>query len=157
MKITIPKKFDKITNDEIREALRFGGAMMLTPAMVSQIEIRVVHMSALDCKQHDGSVTPYKVDRTVSRNPRKFVLEINPNSSKKMARLTVFHEWTHIKQYARGELLMDKTGSATWKKKAIKINTPYWNLPHEIEAHGMQNILESMFVQWKKQKKSSKI
>ena len=56
---------------------------------------------------------------------------------------TVFHEMTHIKQFYRGDLDMDKS-TPRWKGKKYK--QPYWLCPWEQEAHEMEEVLLKEFL-----------
>lgn len=72
--------------------------------------------------------------------PRKFTITMTGHFRIMRSMVILAHELVHVKQYATGELsYCDKTGREKWKGRVLKDkNLSYWDLPHEIEAHGRE-------------------
>lgn len=80
--------------------------------------------------------------------PKDFLIELSPIlfKSKKQLYMTIGHELTHVKQFARRELILDHK-VARWKnKKYFHQNKSYFDYPWEIEAWGRQHTLYMQYI-----------
>lgn len=79
--------------------------------------------------------------------PRSFEVSIDTNLSLQDFIKTVIHEFIHVKQYTRGELIDRARGRAkiTWKDKD-HTKTPYSRQPWEREAYRLQEKLYTEYM-----------
>lgn len=68
-----------------------------------------------------------------SSDDRHFEMEVQSGMSDEDILTTVFHEFVHVKQHVRDEIL-----DCDWK-------LPYQERPHEIEAYELQEVLLDRF------------
>lgn len=64
---------------------------------------------------------------------REFVMEVKKGMPEEDVITTVFHEFVHIKQYVRDEII-----ECDW-------DLPYLERPHEIEAYKLQEVMWEKF------------
>lgn len=77
-----------------------------------------------------------------SNKPREFNITINPGIGARCILETLAHEMVHIKQYA----LMEINESLTrWRGTVVPEETDYWFQPWEVEAHGLEGGLFTLF------------
>ena len=69
-----------------------------------------------------------------------YLIMIRPSSLKNMA-LTLAHEMVHIRQMAKGMLVLNSKKGHTWMGKRYKANTPYLDMPWELDALAKQEII----------------
>lgn len=72
--------------------------------------------------------------------PRDFVIELNATKKNNILLRVLAHELTHVKQYARREMVEHKDGSITWKGRKCH-RTKYYDLPWEQDAFKTETIL----------------
>ena len=72
--------------------------------------------------------------------PRDFVIELNATKKNSTLLRALAHELTHVKQYARREMVEHKDGSITWKGRKCH-RTKYYDLPWEKDAFKTESIL----------------
>jgi hypothetical protein len=60
--------------------------------------------------------------------------------------LTLFHELTHLRQYATGQLKDKYNGDQNWKGQVYPYESEYWMVPWELEAQGMELTAYQLFV-----------
>ena len=78
---------------------------------------------------------------------REFEIEIDRNIGLLSMASTVAHELVHVKQYARREMDSRITsGLARWKGRRVREDTPYDQLPWEVEAYRMERELINKMV-----------
>lgn len=69
----------------------------------------------------------------------KYLIRISAGMTQKDLICTIFHELTHVKQYAYEELDLSFT-SAIWRGKTLSVGE-YYNQPWEREARDMERFL----------------
>jgi hypothetical protein len=74
-------------------------------------------------------------------DPRTFEIEVDKNLRLYDFVSTLMHELTHLKQYARREMISMDSGSVRWKSKIYSSNTAYDDLPWEKEAFRVEKEL----------------
>ena len=72
--------------------------------------------------------------------PRDFVIELNETKKNSTLLRVLAHELTHVKQYARREMVEQRDGSVIWKGRKCH-RTKYHDLPWEKEALKSETIL----------------
>lgn len=68
--------------------------------------------------------------------PREFLIEIDPKLDLELYTKTIIHELIHLRQWVRG-LLKERRGKMYYKNIKCE-DLDYWEQPHEIEAHGLE-------------------
>lgn len=71
---------------------------------------------------------------------RDFEIEVKRSLSMRNMLTTLAHEMVHVKQYVKKEM------------PEQELNIDYWDLPHEIEAHGRET---GLFIRWCEQERLS--
>ena len=71
--------------------------------------------------------------------PREFLIEIDPKLDLELYTKTILHELVHLRQWVKG-LLKERRGKMLCNDKTFD-NLDYWEYPHEIEAHYLEEIL----------------
>lgn len=83
-------------------------------------------------------------DYNSKNQPRKFLLEVNPNQGVRGIFETIAHEMVHIKQYVMGET---NDQLSKWRGRKVDSDTlDYWEHPWEIDAFGREAGLTHKFV-----------
>jgi hypothetical protein len=81
--------------------------------------------------------------------PKEYVVAIKPVGTRKKQLMVLAHELTHVKQYARGEMVDSARQSAVirWYRKPVDFDkTPYYDQPWEVEAIGRELGLYTYYV-----------
>ena len=68
--------------------------------------------------------------------PREFLIEIDPKLDLELYTKTLFHELIHLRQWVKG-LLKERRGKMYYKNIKCE-DLDYWEQPHEVEAHGLE-------------------
>jgi hypothetical protein len=135
MKIVITGKNTKIKHSEMRKAAKFMMSLLVPKRLYNSLSIDIEYANIPNCK----GTTEYL---DTNDRPRMFKVTISPSISKKNQLLTLAHELTHVKQFAKGELMeyQKKHNSAMrWGNEIIQYDDEtYWDAPWEIEAYGRE-------------------
>jgi hypothetical protein len=70
--------------------------------------------------------------------PREFLIEIDPKLDPELYTKTIIHELIHVRQWVQGALKERK--GKTYYKNIDCENLDYEQYPHEIEAHGLEQM-----------------
>lgn len=125
-------------------------AYKLMPRMAPKLTVEFEFVTNLfkregifgDCAYYEGD-----------KNPRDFVVRVDPGIGDFDRLKTVSHEMVHVKQIARGELReLVKTPYYRFHRQYYHKNTDYFDRPWEIEAHGRE---EGLVVRWLQQSEES--
>jgi hypothetical protein len=68
--------------------------------------------------------------------PREFLIEIDPKLDLELYTKTIIHELIHLRQWVQGTL-KERRGKVYYKDTTFE-DLDYWEYPHEIEAHGLE-------------------
>jgi hypothetical protein len=68
--------------------------------------------------------------------PREFLIEIDPKLDLELYTKTILHELIHLRQWVQG-VLKERRGKMYYKDIKCE-DLDYWEQPHEIEAHGLE-------------------
>ena len=71
--------------------------------------------------------------------PRDFLIEIDPKLDLELYTKTILHELVHLCQWVQG-LLKERRGKMYYKDKTFE-DLDYWEYPHEVEAHHLEEVL----------------
>jgi hypothetical protein len=78
------------------------------------------------------------VSGTIYR-PREFLIEIDPKLDLELYTKTILHELVHLRQWVQ-ETLKERRGKMLCNDKTFD-NLDYWEYPHEVEAHYLEEVL----------------
>lgn len=81
-----------------------------------------------------------------SRYPREFSVHVSNSLSLKSQLETLAHELTHVKQFARNELVDFDNSTTRYKRRVYSSDTPYKKQPWEIEAMANEHKLANKFL-----------
>ena len=70
--------------------------------------------------------------------PREFLIEIDPKLDLELYTKTIIHELIHLRQWVKG-LLKERRGKMYYKNINCD-DLDYWEQPHEIEAHSLEQM-----------------
>lgn len=70
--------------------------------------------------------------------PREFLIEIDPKLDIELYTKTIIHECVHLRQWVKG-LLKERRGKMFYKDETFD-DLEYWEYPHEIEAHHLEEV-----------------
>jgi hypothetical protein len=70
--------------------------------------------------------------------PREFLIEIDPKLDLELYTKTILHELIHLRQWVQGTL-KERRGKMYYKDIKCE-DLDYWELPHEIEAHSLEEM-----------------
>lgn len=99
-------------------------------------------------KEHKESLAWCDYKRVAVGAPTEFKICYNDRLKDMRLReylLTLFHELTHMRQFASGQLKDLEDGRTKWKGKVFAEDTNYWLLPWEQEAQGMEMTAYQLF------------
>ena len=70
--------------------------------------------------------------------PREFLIEIDPKLDLELYTKTILHELIHLRQWVQGAL-KERRGKMYYKDIKCE-DLDYWELPHEVEAHYLEEV-----------------
>ena len=147
MKINISNCKDPVLRKEIRDAMNFWAEKLLKSRLSAKITVNIRFVPSLIKKEAIFADVGVKGS---ARYPRSFDMRITDTLNHKRTLMTLAHEFTHIKQYAKGEL-RDVGNKTRWMGESIDSETiNYYDYPWEIEALGREI---GLYMQWKSFKK----
>lgn len=143
MKITVRNiKHENITRKQLIDAMSFFAETLmgkrLPPKLNLEVKFRDIEEYGL-CTVDDAETYP-----------RYFTIDVRKGLKFRDIISTVAHEMTHVKQFARRELVNFDThrSHAKFNGKSFDIGkTEYWLYPHELEAFGYEVALTTMYLQ----------
>ena len=130
----------KLQRELVREIAQFVHKKY-TPRHTS-IEVAVSIRKVFDDEGVVGYCWPLQTHR-----PREFEMQVESTSTLDDFIKTVIHEFVHVKQYVKGELVDGIRGCASvkWNGKD-HTRTPYSNHPWELQAYNLQESLYNEFM-----------
>lgn len=122
------------------EAMDFCLPHLFTERMLNNLSIEV---SLINLKDAFG----YCIWEDDNVRPREFTIQISKHMDNENMVKTLFHEATHMKQYAYNQLRERyKKGHALYWFNEDHSNTPYKEQPWEIEASKYEESLYNVFI-----------
>lgn len=131
MKITIRGKSERISNKDIRYALRFFSSHIFRRS--PKVEVRVYFKEM----KHMAECAP-------DANPAIFHITLNANASAFKTRRALAHEIVHVRQFMTGDLFDYERfpDMVKWKGERVvfseKDDEKYYLSPWEVEANGYE-------------------
>jgi hypothetical protein len=77
--------------------------------------------------------------------PREFLIEIDPKLDIELYTKTIIHECVHLQQWVKGAL-KERRGKMFYKDKTFD-DLEYWDYPHEVEAHHLEEVYYMDYLQ----------
>ena len=97
--------------------------------------------------QKEGSTIGYCTDDSsdpidfVGKSPRRFQIEISKDLNLTDFIKCVLHEFVHLKQFVKLEMVEQDSGKTRWKGKSVSKKTKYSDQPWEKEAYRLEEKL----------------
>ena len=143
MKIHITNCSNPLLRQEARNALNFWAEKLLGSRMSKNISVTIRFKDSILKKEKIFADMGLRL--TGQRRPRSFDIRIESSLGRKRVLMALAHEFTHIKQYARGEL-RDAKDKTRWMNQTFdNASTDYYDCPWEIEALGRE---VGLYIQW---------
>lgn len=157
MKITLINAPSTLDACRVFHAMGYYGEKLLTKQLLKHIEVRVVFVKDLIKKEKVEADCCWDDDNV---RPRDFIIRLDAKMGERKVLQGLAHEMVHLKQYAKGEMrdLVSSDEKLRWHKETVSLKeTPYWDLPWEIEAYGRERgLYETFKVRWRKVRKDAK-
>ena len=120
-----------------KSMVKFCADMLMPRIHNLEINLRLKNF-----KEDDSYGYALATDDADANRPREFDLDINTDARLRRLLETVAHEMVHVKQFARGELYQSSmTAKHRWQGNWQRSEKEYWDLPWEIEAYHLQEVL----------------
>lgn len=100
----------------------------------------IVKRKANLLEEHNAYGLCYSTD-----DPHYYFIDLHADLDNADLLRTLFHEMTHVKQYAKKELVY-KTNYNLWKGRKYKDLENEWNRPWEIEARKYEKLIYNKFI-----------
>jgi len=132
---------------QVTKAVTWSASELMHKRMTDNLEINITLMSL-------KGMAGYCIWADNNYMPREFDIELEKNQTDEELIISVFHEMTHVKQYAKNETkerwYPRKLGHRVhWKDDDRNWDlAPYIDKPWEIEAYHLQEVL---YDRWKEQ------
>lgn len=134
MKITIEGKPNKLTRQEVIEAVNIFSEQLMSSRLRNTLEINI----------HFKYMTDYKglcVWLFDNHRPKDYEIIINNAYGKKTQLMSLAHELVHVKQWATGQMkdLILHSDTVRYNDKYYNVeNENYYFTPWEVEAYGLE-------------------
>lgn len=134
----------------LEEATRWALSELLSTRMANTLSLRIEVRST---KLHENGYGLVVSTANGSKASKKFTVTIHRDHSLTQQLKGLFHELTHVAQYATGRLQCrrwksDRKFHYRWEGEEMgtEEENPYWNRPWEVEARKME---EELLQKWK--------
>lgn len=126
----------------VEEAARWFAQELMDHKLLKKLTVRIVFDKTIDAHGFCDAM-----GWAGSKAATVFKIQINPYIGAKDILMTLAHEMTHVKQFAKNEV----TGLdlESWHGEEIKEDR-YWLKPYELEAYGYEKCLLNLFAEHKK-------
>ena len=126
-------KFSEQLQEDVCAAVNLFSDHLFSPKLSKHI---VIELELKNHFKHHGDCDILEYNS--QRKARTFKIRLRNKKSHKSFIKTLAHELVHVKQYALGEM---SEFHDLWKDGVDHKDTPYYDLPWEIEARTMEHIL----------------
>lgn len=142
MKISILNTPDKDFNIYIESAVTYCMDKLVSKRISRNVTVIIRFNDKIDVH---GYTSIYKYNSI--KEPREFLIEVNPFLGSRGILTTIVHEMIHVWQYIDKKI---DDYLETWCGEKVPEGTDYWDEPWEIEAYGMQAGLFTRFAEQQK-------
>lgn len=146
----------RLTKKELRDATKFMAGLLMSSRLCKNITVHVYSVEGnLKTEGKKCKAYMYATDNQPYRN---FRIYIDSKRSKREQLHTLGHEITHVKQYAKGEVIDVTNVLAIWKNEEFsmegeKDKFDYFFRPWEVESFGYERGLYKKYIQHIKRNK----
>lgn len=141
MYVEIKRCKDQELSVKLEEAAAFYGSMVLSRQMNPYVEVEIKLLKSM--RDYGFCMCTDLVN--AHGKPRSFEIALKSTLSEEDMFKTLAHEMIHVRQFATGQLAEDHT---RWCKIKIDEDTPYNDLPWEVEAVCMEVVLYANYTDW---------
>ena len=147
MKVKVSRCQDVVVKTRIREVTKFILPKLFksNDRLLNNVCVTVKIDNDLTKKEKALGLCYWTDDRY---RPRRFMVVMSENQSKREFITTLIHELVHVKQYAVGDLRDYCSGAAKWKKRVYEIHPDdpnCLNSPWEKEAYRVSQELYNKY------------
>lgn len=139
MILTIKGCKDSVLEQKVCDASWFYARELLSSQMIKNIVVSIEFRTTI--KDLGNCMIAEFNDW---RKARVFEIQLKRHKTYDSTLRTLAHEFVHLKQFAKGELNDENT---KWKGQLICEETPYSDLPWEVEATSLEPILFGLYEQ----------
>lgn len=134
MQIRVRGVNKKITSQELKYAAEWMSRLIMSSQLIKNIKVTI------SFKGERGFLGSTEITDYDDQKPRRFLIQLDPKSSRNSTLKTLAHELVHVKQFARGEMVdLIRSPHVKWNKQYVdQDKLDYWDLPWEIEAFGRE-------------------
>lgn len=144
MRIRVHGNPQNTTSREVCRFIRFCASVLMTPAMIEKVSIRVDFGATRGFKASAEWVDG-------PERPKRFRIRIRETMSREEILCSLAHEMVHVKQYSSGQLrdYVNLDNFVRWESNRWTFededSEDYWLAPWELEARGYERGLFKLF------------
>lgn len=139
MVLIFSDKFSEQLKQDVCDVVVFCSDHLLSPRLSKHIVIEL-ELKKNFADHGDCEVLEYNSQRKA----RTFKIRLRKKKSMKSLMKTLIHEMVHVKQYALGEMSQYHD---RWRDGEDYKDVPYHDLPWEVEARTLENLLYDKYVE----------
>lgn len=147
MQIAVYGKPEKVRVDFFKNAIYFFNKLLLKNEKSLKVDLHLIS-NYKNAKQRFGLCNPIIHTWFTLATPRAYLIEMDSSLSRKIAGITLAHEFVHIEQLFFGLLKIPPYYPVmTWMGVALNPNEEEDLQPFEIEARGRERYLYEKFME----------
>jgi len=143
------RSHNKTLFDALNSASWFYGSRLLGGRMAKHITVEIKLIK--DLKKKENAYGYCHIIGDDLSKPREFCIELDASTKFDFAQILTWlsHEFVHLKQFVRSELLDYEFDRTQWKSRMYNVEkTSYENQPWEKEAYRLESKLYEEFAEW---------
>jgi len=143
------RSHNKTLFDALNSASWFYGSRLLGGRMAKHITVEI--KLTKDLKKKENAYGYCHIIGDDLSKPREFCIELDASTKFDFAQILTWlsHEFVHLKQFVRSELLDYEFDRTQWKSRMYNVEkTSYENQPWEKEAYRLESKLYEEFAEW---------
>ena len=147
--ITGYRSHNKTLFDALNSASWFYGSRLLGGRMAKHITVEIKLIK--DLKKKENAYGYCHIIGDDLSKPREFCIELDASTKFDFAQILTWlsHEFVHLKQFVRSELLDYEFDRTQWKSRMYNVEkTSYEDQPWEREAYRLESKLYEEFAGW---------
>ena len=143
------RSHNKTLFDALNSASWFYGSRLLGGRMAKHITVEIKLIK--DLKKKENAYGYCHIIGDDLSKPREFCIELDASTKFDFAQILTWlsHEFVHLKQFVRSELLDYEFDRTQWKSRMYNVEkTSYEDQPWEREAYRLESKLYEEFAEW---------
>ena len=143
------RSHNKTLFDALNSASWFYGSRLLGGRMAKHITVEIKLIK--DLKKKENAYGYCHIIGDDLSKPREFCIELDASTKFDFAQILTWlsHEFVHLKQFVRSELLDYEFDRTQWKSRMYNVEkTSYEDQPWEREAYRLESKLYEEFAGW---------